>query len=114
MKITVRWDPHTHQRSKKCRVCKKKRGRKMSTRQEVLRTVEILQKATQQPGALNDPRFDESPFFGRNQKWHNVDFPGSVYSERIAVYVVRDAVLANAAFGALPASSQLLGADCPE
>jgi hypothetical protein len=114
MKITVRGNPHTYERSKKCGVGEKKRGREVSMRKKLLPSVKILQDATEQPGALNDAGFEESPFIRRNQEWNHVDFPGPVCSERIAVNVIGDAVLANSAFSALPAPFQFLGADCPE
>ena len=83
----------------------------MALRHEVLRSVEILENQTQQLGALNDARFDETPLVRRNQQRNDVDFPRSICPERIAVDVVGDSVLANAALGTAPASSQLLGAD---
>ena len=65
---------------------------------------------TQQLGALNDSRFDIAPFVGRNQERDNIDFPGTICAERIAVNVVGDAVLADAALGTRPAPSQLFRA----
>ncbi len=81
---------------------------------KLLRPVEILQNQIQQLGALNDAGFDESPFVGRNQERNDIDLPGPICPERIAVDVVRDSVLANAALGAAPAPSQFLGADRPQ
>src|ERR1700733_3284556 len=65
-------------------------------------------------GSLNDACFDVAPFVRRNQKRNDIDFPRPICPERITINVVRDAVLANPALGTAPASSQFLGADCPE
>jgi hypothetical protein len=58
MKITMRGNPHTHQRSKKCRVGEKKLGRKASIREKFLRAVKIFQNPAEQLGALNDAGFE--------------------------------------------------------
>ncbi len=114
MQITVRGDTHSHQRAKKSGVGIEERGRKVAIRNEALRAVKILENETQQLGALNDARLYQAPFVGCNEKWNGIDFPGPVCSERIAVDVVCDAVLANAALGTSPASFQLLGPHIPK
>ena len=105
---------NAYQGPKKRRVGVEKRGRKVATCHQGLRPVEILEDQTQQLGALNDAGFDVAPFVRRNQHRNDIDFPRPICPERIAVDVVCDAVLANAAFGTAPALSQLLGADCPK
>ena len=49
--------------------------------------------------ALNDAGFDVAPLVRRNQQRNDIDLPGPIGPERIAVDVVRDPVLANAALG---------------
>src|SRR5271170_7264056 len=104
MKITVRGHPHAHHGPQESWVGIEELGRKVSIREEALRAVKILEYEAQQAGALNDAGFDQAPLVGRNQKRDSIDFPGPICSERIAVDVVGDAVLANAAFGTTPAS----------
>ena len=114
MQITVRRNWYANKRPKERGVCVEKRGRKVALRHEVLRSVEILEAQTQQLGALNDAGFDEAPIVRRNQQRNDVDLPRSICAERITVDVVGDSVLANAALGTAPASSQFFGADLPE
>src|ERR1035438_130717 len=99
MQITVRGDTHAHQRAKKSGVGVEERGRKVAIRNEALRAVKILENETQHLGKLNDARLYQAPFVGCNKKWNDIDFPGPVFTERIAVDVVCDAVLAHAETG---------------
>jgi hypothetical protein len=104
MKITVCRDSHTYHRPKKCRIGVQKLRRETSIRKQILSAIKILENQTQQLRALNDSLFDHAPLVGRNQEGNNIDFPRTVCPERVAVYVVRDAVLADTALGANAAS----------
>src|ERR1035441_2391723 len=114
MQITLRGHLHAHQRTKERWVGIQQSCGKVPIRDEVLRTVKVLQNQVQQLGALYDALFDEPPLVRRNKEWDQVDLPGPICPERITINVVRDPVLANASFGATPASSQLVGADRPK
>jgi hypothetical protein len=114
MEITVRGDSHSHQRPQERRVGVEKRGGKASLRYEVLLLVEILEDSSHQLCALNDSGFDEAPLVRGNQQRNDIDTPSPTCPERIAIYVVRDPILANAAFGSAPASYQLLGSERPK
>ena len=114
MQITVRGNKHAYQRAKECGVGVKKRGRKAALRQQLLRPVEILQNQAQQLGALNDAGFDVAPLVSRNQQRNDIDPPGPIGPEGIAVDVVRNSVFANTALGAAPAPFQFFRADCPK
>src|SRR5580692_8695412 len=110
MQIAVRRNTDTNERAEKCRVGVKKPGRKVALRHQVLRSVNIFKKQTEQLCALNNSCFDIAPLVCRYQEWDNIDLPGAAGSERVAVDVIGDSVFANATLGANPASSQFLGA----
>jgi hypothetical protein len=42
------------------------------------------------------------PFGSGNEQWNGVEIPGPFRAERIAVYVVGDAIFADALTGGLP------------
>src|ERR1039458_9537160 len=99
MQIAMRWYLHSHHRSKKSGVGIKELRRKAATRERPAGAVKILKNETQQLGALNDSLFYEAPLVCRNQKWNDIDLPRPIYTEGIAVNVVRDAGFPNASSG---------------
>jgi hypothetical protein len=74
--------------------------------QQILGAVKVLKQAAQQPGALDDSRLNRAPLIGGNEKWNNVDLPGTIRAQRVAVNVVSDSVFADASLCALPAPAQ--------
>ncbi len=84
---------------------------KCPLRHQVLCAVKILQQQVQQLGALNDACLDKPPLVRRNQQRDNIDLPRAIRSQWIAIDVVGDSVLANAALSAAPAAAQLLRAN---
>ncbi len=111
VQITVRGNGYADQRPQKRGIGVEQRRGKTPLRHQVLRAVEIFEDEVQQLRALNDAGFEEAPFIGGDEKGNDVDLPRPVGSEGIAVDVVGDSVLANAALGAAPAAAQLFRAD---
>src|SRR5450631_1489729 len=110
----MRRDTYVYHRPEKRRIGVEELCGKVAILQERLRAVKILKNQTQQLGALNDSRLDSAPLVCGNQEWNNVDLPRSICPKRVAVDVVGDSVLTDAALRSPTASSQLLRPDGPK
>ena len=65
--------------------------------EEFLRPVNIAEEEAEKFGPLDDAFFDEAPLVGRDEQRDEVDFPRTADALGIAIDVVGDAVLADAA-----------------
>src|SRR5450755_1722368 len=100
MQIAVSRNRHAHERAKECRVGIEQGCGKSALRDQILRAVEVLEQQVEQLGALKNSRLKEAPLVCWNQERNDVDLPGSICPQWIAVNVVGDAIFANAALSA--------------
>ena len=98
-------------RPPEARVRKNKRRRKQAAMKQPLRSVQIGQNQVEQPGTLDQPRFELVPFRRRDYKRNSIQIPRPIHSQRIAIDVVGDAVFPNALLGRSPAACQFLVAE---
>src|SRR5882757_2400648 len=71
--------------------------------------VEISQQSIQQPRALNQSFTHNFPLMGRDQQRDKIHAPGPVHSVRVAVDIVRYAVLVNEFSSQVPPLPELFG-----
>ena len=98
-------------RPEKGGVAEDKRGREEAFAQEALRTVEVSEDEIEECGALFEAGFDVTPFIRRDHQWHHVQFPGPIHALRIAIDVVRDAMLADDPAAVFPANRQFVASE---
>src|ERR1700753_2923739 len=92
----------------KSRIAEDQGGGQIAVQQKLLRTIEVSQNGIEQTCTLNEPGFEIITLFRGNEQWNGIQAPGAIHPERIAVHVVTNAVVPDAAAGNLPAMSQFL------
>ena len=111
MEVTRGRDRHADHGPQEGRIGVKQFAGKSPVREQGLRAVKIFKNALSKAARWMMPFFDVAPFLCRNQKGKHIDLPGPIGALRIAVDVVGDSVLADAALRACPSAGQFGGTD---
>ena len=95
MQPAVLRQPDAVARAQKAGIGPQQFRRKHAAQNRIRRAIQVRQQAVQQPRALDQSFADAVPLRGRNQQGNKIQAPGPVQAVRIAVDVVRDAVLVD-------------------
>src|SRR4051794_17514314 len=112
MEIVSLRNVHARDRPKKLRIGEKKRWRYAPVFHKLLGPIKVREHKLQQLGALNNPGFDQSPLVCRDQQRYEIESPGTIRAEGIAVNVVSNAILPDAPLSPHPALREFFGTDC--
>src|SRR5664279_2851752 len=114
MKMTTRGWCYSAQWPQKSRICKQQGRRNVTVLNKLPRPVDVTQKQIEQVRPLRDSCLDDTPFVRRDKQRYGIDCQWPVYTLRVGVNVVGNAVLADSTFRALPAARQFVGPDLLE
>src|SRR5207248_694792 len=94
-------------RSQEGRVAEHQRSRQKALGETFLRAVEVVHQSFEQSGALDQTTLEGPSFAVVDQKGDGIELPRTVHPSRVAVHVVRDAVLVDQVLDLVPAAAEL-------
>ena len=100
-------DPVT--RAEKAGIGPQQFRRKHAAKNRIRRAIQVRQQTVQQPRALDQPFADAVPMGAGDEQGNEIQAPGPVQAVRIAVDVVRDAILVNQAPRQIAPVAELAG-----